>query len=283
MAPEGETDALADAYLTLLAGCLTRTLFPEREPHVPLRAPVGLVKRLLFEAVTRVAATRGLELLRPVPSDQRRLRAAGLDLPFEAETMIGLRRLEHLAFCVKGVVRDEVPGDLIECGVWRGGASIFLRGALLALGVDDRTVWVADSFAGLPTPDASRFPVDSGDLHHTNTALAVSLAEVRRNFERYGLLDEQVRFLAGWFKDTLPTAPIDRLAVLRIDGDMYQSTWEGLTELYPKLSDGGYVVVDDYGGLAGARAAVDEYRAERAISAPITAIDWTGVFWRKGA
>jgi O-methyltransferase len=140
---------------------------------------------------------------------------------------------------------------------------------------------VADSFAGLPAPDG-RYPQDDGSPHwRANAILAVPLAEVRQNFARYGLLDDQVRFLPGWFKDTLPRAPIERLALMRLDGDMYSSTMDAFTSLYPLLSPGGYAVIDDYGALAECRQAVEDFRRGQGISEPIQRIDWTGAFWRK--
>ncbi len=101
------------------------------------------------------------------------------------------------------------------------------------------------------------------------------------NFRRYGLLDDQVRFLKGWFRDTLPDAPIERLAVLRLDGDLYESTIQALECLYDRLSAGGYVIVDDYGNVAGCRQAVHDFRAQRGINDPIRPIDWAGVYWRR--
>jgi O-methyltransferase len=155
--------------------------------------------------------------------------------------MIGSLRLDNLQDCIESVVRDNVPGDLIETGVWRGGATILMRGVLAAYGIADRIVWVADSFAGLPPPNPQAYPADAGDIHWTHRELAVSLKTVPESFARYGLLDDQVRFLVGWFRDTLPTAPIHRLAVARLDGDMYESTMDALVALYPKLSVGGYL------------------------------------------
>jgi O-methyltransferase len=195
--------------------------------------------------------------------------------------MIGLRRLDNIEACIRSVIDDQIPGDLIETGVWRGGAVIFMRAALAAWGDETRNVWVADSFEGLPRPDPA-YPVDAGDLHHTASRLAVSLDDVQANFRRYGLLDDRVRFLKGWFKDTLPDAPIDRLALIRLDGDMYSSTMEALTALYPRLSPGGFVIVDDY-ALKGAREAVTDFRRDHGIEEHIESIDWTGVFWRRGS
>jgi len=138
---------------------------------------------------------------------------------------------------------------------------------------------VADSFQGLPSPNVERYPQDAGlDLTQYGE-LAVSLDEVMRNFERYQLLDDQVRFLEGWFRDTLPEAPIHQLAVLRLDGDLYESTMDALGSLYHRLSPGAYVIVDDY-SIPACREAVHDFRTAHAITAPIEQIDWTGVFWR---
>ena len=211
------------------------------------------------------------------------LRSRGADWPKCAHTMIGLKRLDNLQYCVEEALARHVAGDLVETGVWRGGAAIFMRAILKAYGVTNRRVWAADSFQGLPHPDVQRYPHDSGDAHHRYGLLAVSLEEVHENFRRYGLLDDQVRFLKGWFRDTLPAAPIERVAVLRLDGDMYESTWDALTSLYPKLSVGGYAIIDDYKVIRGCRQAVDEYRSGQGIADEIMEIDWAGVFWRRGA
>ncbi len=211
------------------------------------------------------------------------LRVTGSDRPARAHTMIGLKRLTNLQYCVEDIIRTGVPGDLIETGVWRGGATILMRAILKAYDVRDRLVWVADSFEGLPAPDASRYPADEGHVLHEEKELAVSMEQVQSNFGRYGLLDEQVVFLKGWFKDTLPTAPIKSLAIIRLDGDMYESTMDGLVNLYPKLSPGGYLLVDDYGCYESCRQAVDEYRAKYGIHDEIQSVDWTGVYWRRSS
>jgi O-methyltransferase len=208
-------------------------------------------------------------------------RAEGRDHPPDAETMIGLRRLDDLQERIVDVLRSDVPGDLFEAGVWRGGAAIFMRGALEALGDEQRSVWAADSYAGLPKPDAETYPHDAGDRFWRNRHLAVPLSTVQENFRRYGLLDDRVRFLEGWFEDTLPTAPVERIAVLRLDGDMYGSTIVALRSLYPKLSVRGYAIVDDYGAVPACRAAVDDFRAEQGITEELVEIDWTGVCWRR--
>jgi O-methyltransferase len=197
--------------------------------------------------------------------------------------MIGRKRLSQLQHCIEEVLHEHIPGDLIECGVWRGGATIFMRAVLKAYGDVHRQVWVADSFNGLPPPDAENYPADKGDRLHRFQQLAVSVEEVKANFIRYGLLDDQVQFLPGWFKDSLRTTSIDRLAILRADGDMYESTTQILTYLYPKLSVGGYCIIDDYGAVPGCRQATDDYRRQQGVTEPLQWIDWTGVFWQRTA
>lgn len=195
-------------------------------------------------------------------------------------TMIGRIRLDNIKYCVESILQHNIAGDLVECGVWKGGACIYMRGILKAYGVSDRTVWLADSFRGLPLPD----PETDEDLDLSRERfpqLAASEAEVRRNFERFGLLDSQVKFLNGWFCDTLPQAPISRIAVLRMDGDLYSSTMDILYNLYDKVSAGGYIIVDDYGAIPQCARAVQEFRQGRGIISPLEDIDGVGVFWQK--
>jgi O-methyltransferase len=267
-----------ELYLDLLKQCLTRYLFGES--YVPVVPQRGTARYLLFQPMRRWLAGKDMEVIRHVPFDQQ-VRAEGRDWPARAESMAGLRRLDNLQFCVTDVLRRGVPGDLIETGAWRGGVTIFMRAILEAYGDTERQVWVADSFQGLPKPDPERWPAEAGDEHWTVDQLAVPLEEVQANFARYGLLDERVRFLPGWFKDSLPTAPIERLAVLRLDGDMYGSTMEALEALYPRLSPGGYVIVDDYGAIAQCKEAVTDFRAANDIIDPMETVDWTGVYWQR--
>lgn len=267
-------DPAARAYLDLLQRCLTREAFLDQEWwDADLREWPGGA-----EAVLPVLRDRGWRVVR---RGDPAARAEGRDWPPTAETMIGTARLDNVAGCCVQAVLDGVVGDFVETGVWRGGTTILMRGVLAALGDEERRVWVADSFEGLPVPDVERHPADAGLDWSDVGVLKVGADAVRANFERYGLLDDRVRFLEGWFADTLPTAPIDRLAVLRLDGDLYGSTMDALVALEPKVSPGGFVIVDDYGGWASCRAAVDEYRAAHGIDAEIHTVDWTGVWWRK--
>jgi O-methyltransferase len=266
-------------YLDLLKKCLTRTILGAEDWQLfePRR---GTLLRAFYAPVAAFLRRQGLRLARPVPFDRAK-REVGLDWPAQAETMVGLRRLENLETLVVDLVRRGVPGDLVETGVWRGGAAIFMRGVLKALGDGERRVWACDSFAGLPRSDPQKYAADAGDPHWSFAELAVPLEEVKANFARYGLLDDQVRFLPGWFRDTLPSAPFRHIGLLRLDGDMYESTHVALESLYPKLSPGGYLVVDDYGAIPACRQAVTDYRTEHGIDEPIQEIDWTGVYWRR--
>ena len=272
---------LAESYLDLMKKCLTRFIAPET--FRPFSRPSPLQHPFAWAAHPLVAAIverKGRKICRYVEFNPA-ARAEGRDSLPDADTMIGLKRIENIQFCIEQVLREEVPGDLIETGVWRGGACIFMRAVLKAYGDTTRKVWVADSFEGLPKPDG-RYQEEVGDTQwQWNDGLAISLDQVKANFSRYGLLDAQVCFLKGWVKDTLPAAPIEKLAILRVDGDMYSSTLDSLTNLYPKLSVGGYVIIDDYGSIDACRKAVDDFRAANHIETPVTPVDWTGVYWKK--
>jgi O-methyltransferase len=265
-----------DMYLDLLRSYLTK--YGEDE-YVRVRADGHPIAR----RVLGLLAKRNFRVVRAVPFDEHK-RSLGVDIPYSADTMIGMRRLTHLQRCVEAVLAEDIPGDLVECGVWRGGACILMRAVLAVYGDQERSVWVADSFQGVPPPDPKRYPADSGlRLDLVADILAVPESAVRDNFRRYGLLDERVRFLPGWFKDTLPGAPIDRIALLRLDGDLYESTVQALDALYPKLSPGGFCVIDDYHPIPACRQAVTDYRWRNSIASEIVDIDGSGVYWRKPA
>jgi O-methyltransferase len=259
-------------YLDLIRRNLTRYGMAERVPSGwPLR------RRLFFRAANSVLARTNAHRLAGTS-----VRELGLDWPAEAETMIGMQRLTSLQECVQTVLAEDVAGDLVECGVWRGGACILMRAVLAAYGDESRSVWLADSFEGVPRSDPVNYKADKGiRAELVSGILGVSQAEVRANFERYGLLDDQVRFLPGWFKDTLADAPIERISVLRLDGDLYESTIQALDGLYPRLSPGGFCIVDDYLAVKACEQAVTDYRARHGITAEIIDIDGTGVLWRK--
>jgi O-methyltransferase len=263
-------------YLDLLKRCLTGFLYPESSSQEIRPDPkMGFVKRHVFKALYK----RGYKVIQPKPFDPE-ARELGKDWPSIGYSMIGLKRLDNLQYCVETVLDRNIPGDLLEAGVWRGGSCIFMRAILKLRAETGRTVWLADSFQGLPKPS------NKADLEYDLSEipiLAVSQDEVEAAFRRFDLLDDQVKFLKGWFKDTLTQAPISEIAVLRLDGDLYESTMDVLNPLYEKVSAGGFVIVDDYHAFPCCEQAVREFRQRHDINDPIHEIDGTGVFWRKSS
>jgi O-methyltransferase len=257
-----------------------RTTGPRPEAEELRSAYLGLLKLALCDlAGTRTASVSrlldGRVASRELSGDDRRLRAAGLDWPLHGLTMIGLNRLDDLQACVESIVRDGIDGDLIEAGTWRGGAAILMRATLDSLGADERTVHVADSFQGFPAAG------ELGDLS-TIDFLAVPLDEVRDSFARFGL-GRGVRFLPGFFEETLPALKGTSWALVRLDADTYEATLVALEALYPGLAAGGYLIVDDYGVMdrRECRRAVDEFRSSHGIAEPLEQVDWTCVRWRR--
>jgi O-methyltransferase len=217
---------------------------------------------------------------RPGNKFDRGTREPGTLGPAMAHTMVGVDRLKNVCDLAQAALDENVPGDFIETGVWRGGCCIVMRGVLAANGVSTRKVYVADSFEGVPPPNPELYPADRGSRLHTHAELSVPLDVVKDNFERYGLLDDQVVFVKGFFSDTLPALQCGSFALIRLDGDLYESTVVALQHLYPKLSPGGFVIIDDFGILPECRQAVLDYRGQHNIEAPIREIDRSGVWWR---
>jgi len=291
-------DSAEDRYLEILKKSLANELYLENEARLFYMFAMKAIGRPVDPDVVRNIATRWLRWMAKIRAAREegriwwRYPVRGpdgahtlLDLRNVCEfshTMIGRKRLDNIQACLAAVRRDGVPGDVAEAGVWRGGAAIFMKGCLEAWNMAGRKVWAADSFEGLPAPSC---PEDAGYDFSAAKApiLAVSMEEVRDNFRRYGLLDDDVIFLKGWFRDTLPRAPIERLALLRLDCDLYGSTMDALGALYDKLSPGGFLIVDDYGDLEPCPLAVDAFRSAHGIRDAIQRIDWTGIFWRKSA
>jgi O-methyltransferase len=212
---------------------------------------------------------------------QPELRAIGYDWPVLAHTMVGLQRLQNVRELAQRALDENIPGDFIEAGIWRGGCCILMRGVLEANGVKDRKVYAADSFAGLPPPDAEAYPADRDFDLSIYRELAVSLEAVKDNFARYDLLDDQVAFVKGLFAETLPGLSAGPFCLLRLDGDYYGSTYVSLEALYPKLSPGGFVIVDDFNYLRSTREAVNDYRTRMGITAVMHQVDWSASWWRK--
>lgn len=289
-------DPLAKRYLELVRRSLLNALYPELEAQL-LHAVLCLAHRqpieldalwaargngALLEAIRTARDTGDTLILRGL--DSRGVLTDRHDLRNHAEfaqTMIGSQRLEHLQLCAETAIAEGIEGDFLEAGVWRGGACVLLAAVLAAHAERRRRVWIADSFQGVPPPTLDE---DTGlDLSAAVLpVLSVSADEVRALLARYDLLDEAVHFIPGWFRDSLPNCAVERLAVLRIDADLFESTRDALIHLYPKVSDGGFVIIDDYGILEPCQRAVDMFRHERGIGDTLHTIDGHGVFWRRG-
>lgn len=277
------TAELRNRYLDLMKRSLTGALTEDNDSILGGVRTLGSHSRKKKAAnlVGRLAAKYNFEIAYKKPYDAE-ARELGQDWPSRAESMIGLRRMSNIQDCIAVIEKEHIPGDLIETGVWRGGACIFMKANLLAWGDSSRTVWVADSFEGLPPPNPTEFAADAGDTLFEQSGLAVGVEQVRHNFEKYGVLDDGVEFLVGWFKDTLPDAPIEQLSLMRLDGDMYESTIQALEALYPKLAPGGFCIIDDFGShVSQAQQAVHDYRKEQGIAEEIVTIDNYGAFWRR--
>jgi O-methyltransferase len=197
-------------------------------------------------------------------------------------TQTSLERVAALADGVEYVVRREIPGDFVECGVWRGGSSMAIALTLLRLGVSDRRLWLYDTFGSMPPAgehdrDYAGRPMTAGALDPINNSAhtaGLTLSEVRSAVASTGYPPRQVTYVEGLVEETIPCCAPERIALLRLDTDWYESTRHELAELYPRLEHGGVLIVDDYGHFAGARKAVDEYFAGDPIL--LSRIDYTG-------
>jgi O-methyltransferase len=272
-------------YLELLKKVLTASMYDNSSwcviymDVVNWRKEKNLLKRVRNHIKYNIIEwlnKRSYLLVKRIPLDIK-AREIGNDWPnLMGFTMVGHRRLDNVQACIEDVLNNNIEGDFIETGAWRGGVTIFMRAMLKYKEVSDRVVWVADSFEGLPPPE---FNGDGSDLSSVQM-LKVSIEQVKDNFEKFGLLDGQVKFLKGWFSDTLPEAPINKLAILRLDGDMYNSTMDALKNLYPKVSKGGYVIVDDYYSWESCRKAVTDYLEMNSLNPKIMAIDQDAAYWK---
>ena len=200
--------------------------------------------------------------------------------------MTSPERIIALCKAVEHLVRTGVPGDFVECGVWRGGSMMAVAATLLHLGRTDRRLHLFDTFEGMTAPaavdrDYRGAPAESllneagGDRTQQIWAYA-GLDEVRRNMASTGYPDANIRYVQGRVEDTLPAQAPDAIALLRLDTDWYESTLHELRTLWDRLAVGGILIVDDYGQWQGARQAVDEFLADLAAPPFLMRIDYSG-------
>ncbi|HEY6505801.1 MAG TPA: TylF/MycF/NovP-related O-methyltransferase [Chitinophagaceae bacterium] len=243
--------------------------------YIPLgKRHTGLVAALI-KPFLKLINSLNYDLVQVKKYDKLK-RINGEDWPENAESMIGLKRMNNIQYCIEQIIKDNIGGDLIETGVWRGGASIFMKANLMVHG-SQKKLFVCDSFEGLPKPTLEQ---DKGDKHYTHKILSVSQEQVTNNFKKYGMLDNNVVFKKGWFKDTMPSLRSEKFSLIRLDGDMYESTMDVLQNIYDNLSVGGFVIVDDW-ALPGCQKAINDFRKERGITEKLVVIDNIAVYWRK--
>jgi hypothetical protein len=201
-------------------------------------------------------------------------------------TMTSVERMYALREAVRHICRHEVPGDVVECGVWRGGSSMLAALALLEAADTTRRLWLFDTFEGMNEPTERDVAVDGTRVADDWDAIrsrpddpvlaAASLDDVERNMGRTGIDRERLRFVRGPVEQTIPGEAPETIALLRLDTDWYESTRHELQHLWDRLSPGGVLIVDDYGHWAGAREAVDEFFAGRADAPLLVRVDYTG-------
>jgi hypothetical protein len=248
---------------------------------------------MLKRAITEVLSRSGYEIARRVPPDRIEQSHPDLGPDFarlyrqcEPYTMTSVERMYALYEAVRYVVAAGVEGDVVECGVWRGGSSMLAASTLLAAGDDTRGVWLYDTFEGMTEPSSRDVEITGRRVDdiwqevradRDNELLCESpLDEVRANMARTGFPGARIRYVAGPVEDTIPGQMPERIAVLRLDTDWYDSTHHELVHLYPRLAEGGVLIVDDYGHWLGAREAVDGYLREQGITLLLNRIDYTG-------
>ncbi len=199
-------------------------------------------------------------------------------------TMTSPERILAFRDALRHVCRHTIPGDIVECGVWRGGSMMAAAITLLAVG-QRRPLWLYDTFEGMSPPaDTDR------DVHGTDAATLLAaedrrtgdtwcyspLEDVTANVLATGYPADLVRFVQGRVEETIPAHAPEQIAVLRLDTDWYESTRHELEHLYPRLAVGGVLIIDDYGHWEGARRAVDEYIESTGVRLLLSRIDYTG-------
>lgn len=201
-------------------------------------------------------------------------------------TMTSPERLFASIEAARYAVAAGIPGDIVECGVWRGGSMMAAALALKTRGDTSRELYLFDTFEGMSAPTDKDVAIDgktASELLETPRSTAsdspwcyAGLDDVRANLLSTGYPAERIHFVQGKVEDTLPARAPQSIAVLRLDTDWYESTRHELEHLYPRLSPGGVLIIDDYGHWEGCRKAVDEYFAQKGIPLLLARIDYTG-------
>lgn len=203
-------------------------------------------------------------------------------------TMTSLERGYALYQAVRHVCDHRIPGDLVECGVWKGGSCMLIALVLLARGERERTIYLYDTFSGMTEPSAEdriawngksvreKWEADRDGTGHYFTGWAVGADEVSENLRSTGWPQERTRVVEGDVERTLKEVVPQAVSLLRLDTDWYASTARELEVLYPRLERGGVLLIDDYGHFKGARKAVDDYFRDPSRSILLSRVDYTG-------
>ena len=242
---------------------------------------IDTIARQMGFQVSRVSSADGSY---PIEASERDKVTIQRLLPY---TMTSSDRLWSLLNAVRYVIDEDLPGDFVECGVWRGGSIMAMAGELSRLGVTDRQIWLYDTFAGMTQPSewdveaasgvtAARMlqstPVSDGN----NVWCVAGRADVEANLKTTGYPFNNFIFVEGDVTQTLVGKIPENVSLLRLDTDWFESTRMCLEFLYPRLVIGGVCILDDYGHWQGARKAVDEYFAELGHRPYMHSIDFSG-------
>ena len=267
-------------YIALLKKCLIDYQHIGTNETFPLNNVPPSWKIHLLKPFDKLLRKRNFGIFKLIHVEAEK-RLNGYDWPARAKTMVGLHRLNHVESCIYDIIKENVEGDFVETGIWRGGVIMLMKAILEEFQITNRKIWAFDSFEGLPKPDLQNYPQDSKSNLHKMHILNASLQEVKDNFKRYDISTDQVVFKKGWFKDTLPKNDIKSISFLRLDGDLYESTMLALEHLYPKLSKKGFIIIDDYNAFDFCKKAVIDYRNKMNIQSSIIPIDKEAIYWRK--
>ena len=246
-------------------------------PHVRTRdlrkLAAGWRWRVEHVIGTRIPAEYGDELTATIKRVRR-------------DTITTAPRIAALCDAVEYVVESELDGAFVECGVWRGGSMMAVALTLIRLGDTERDLYLFDTFTGMPEPgdEDVRSPYDGYSMHRRwrrrsqagKQWVGVPAETVRERVESTGYPANRIHLVPGMVEDTLPESAPERIALLRLDTDWYESTKHELEQLFPRLVERGVLVVDDYGHYEGARRAVDEYLADTGERLLLSRIDYTG-------
>jgi len=240
---------------------------------------------LIVKIIKQIAHSFGYQINREIPTDfsDEDIEIINSVRPY---TMTSAERISSLNASVRYVIKNEIPGDIVECGVWKGGSMMAVAKTLLDLDNQEKELYLFDTYEGMTEP--KKIDISNGNINaikefdntkidtDSSTWCRAVIDDVKSNIFSVGYEKTKIHFIKGKVEETLPTDQIKNISILRLDTDWYESTKHELIHLFPKISKGGVVIIDDYGFWEGARKAVDEYISENNIQILLNRIDNTG-------